>query len=91
MLFHADSSFTVGRGQYAGDLHPTWGGLFDDGRHLFPDAGAEHAAGPFGRFWAHVKNKAFELADTIFYQCYARDATDAATHGGIFCARVPDC
>ena len=46
---------------------------------------------PFGRFWAHVKNKAFELADTIFYQCYARDATDAATHGGIFCARVPDC
>lgn len=66
-------------------------GFFDDGRHLFPDAGAEHAAGPFGRFWAHVKNKAFELADTIFYQCYARDATDAATHGGIFCARVPDC
>ena len=35
MLFHADSSFTVGRGQYAGDLHPTWGGLFETGAIFF--------------------------------------------------------
>ena len=38
----------------------------------------------FGRM---SKIKPLSWLTRFFYQCYARDATDAATHGGIFCAR----
>lgn len=91
MLFHADSSFTVGRGQYAGDLHPTWGGLFDDGRHLFPDAGAEHAVGLLVAFGRMSKIKPLSWLTRFFISVMRGTPLMLQLMVVYFAARVPGC